>query len=32
MHHELEARLSPHNIQTGYDGLTFRIEPSQASE
>jgi phosphoribosyl 1,2-cyclic phosphate phosphodiesterase len=31
MHHELEERLSPHNIQTGYDGMTFQIETSSVS-
>jgi phosphoribosyl 1,2-cyclic phosphate phosphodiesterase len=25
LHHELEAQLNPHHIQTGYDGMTFHI-------
>jgi phosphoribosyl 1,2-cyclic phosphate phosphodiesterase len=29
MHDELEALLSPHSIQTGYDGMTFHV-PSDA--
>lgn len=30
MHEELEAALSPHGIATGYDGITFPVQPSHA--
>ena len=32
LHDEWEGRLSPHNIQTGYDGLTLDIPPPSSAK